>query len=166
MILHPHSSLLQLLSYQVDQRMLPAAKQHFTTDRHDGLILCYNLSLTGVHYPLVLNTPLHKCLYSQFILIFLNQTSQLGKIISFSDIHSSSLVSKTKGCFSLWLDGLLKGNPTVVEVKESVHMWSLYGLCCHIQYLRLSLFTVLHMEAVFHCLLGTILHIKWRMFAT
>lgn len=45
-------------------------------------------------------------------------------------------------------------------------MEPLCGLCRLIEYLRLSLFAVLHRDTVFHYLLGTILQIKWRMFAT
>lgn len=45
-------------------------------------------------------------------------------------------------------------------------MEPLCGLCRLIEYPRLSLLTVLHVDTVFHCLLGTILQIKQRMFAT
>lgn len=46
-------------------------------------------------------------------------------------------------------------------------MWNLNAVCavgvnisdCHSP-------AVLHMDTVFHCLLGTILQIKWRMFVT
>lgn len=44
----------------------------------------------------------------------------------------------------------------VVEVKENIsHVELLCGLCRLTEYLRLSLFVVLHRDTVFHCLLGT-----------